>query len=431
MSSRPISNTSGGSSDAAREKCVLVGVAAAGEDVADGEESLAELARLADTAGAETVGTVIQARDRPDPGTYIGRGKAAELATMTAALNAETIIFDDELKPGQQSKLQTITGAKVIDRTGLILDIFAQHAHSAEGKIQVELAQQRYRLTRLVGRGAELSRLGGGIGTRGPGEQKLEVDRRRIRNRIAHLERQLRSIDRTRSVKRKKRATSQVSQIALVGYTNAGKSTLMNRLTDSEVLVGDRLFSTLDPATSRLRLPSGRVAVLSDTVGFVRKLPHQLVEAFRSTLEEVVEADLLLHLTDASASSPADQIAAVREVIAEIGAADLPELIVANKTDIASRGGVARILEEEPGAIAISARSGDGVADLLEAIERLIAGDSRILELTIPYAEGALLDEIHTGCEVLGERHEAEATVITARVPQSQAGKFARFAVGT
>ncbi|HEX2192438.1 MAG TPA: GTPase HflX, partial [Acidimicrobiales bacterium] len=317
-----------------RERIVLVGVAIPPTTVEAAEDSLDELAALVDTAGADEAERILQRRDAPDPATFVGKGKAEELREISETVDADTVVFDDELSPAQSRNLEKILGRTAIDRTAVILDIFAQHAHTQEGKAQVELAQLRYRLPRLRGRGVALSQQAGRIGTRGPGETQLEVDRRRLLRRATKLDADLKELAKNRRTQRKARARSRLQTVALVGYTNAGKSTLLNHLTRSDVLVEDRLFATVDPTTRRLDLPGGERVLLTDTVGFVRKLPHQLVEAFRSTLEEVAEADLLLHVVDASAADPQSQIDAVRTVLAEIGADHVPELLALNKADV-------------------------------------------------------------------------------------------------
>src|ERR687887_1175701 len=316
-----------------RERAVLVGV---GPGIADGD--LDELAALADSAGADAVSRVVQSRSEPDPATFIGRGKLEELHHEVHARGAGSVILDQELTPGQLRSLEERLGVKVIDRTALILDIFALHARSREGKAQVELAQLNYLLPRLRGWGEAMSRLGGGVGTRGPGETKLEIDRQHIRRRITKLRRDIANMSRTRRLKRSRRESTGVPQIAIAGYTNAGKSTLMNALTSADVLVANQLFATLDPTTRRLALPGGRAVTLSDTVGFVGKLPHDLVEAFRSTLEEVTLASLILHVADAAAPELDQQVRAVRDVLAEIGAGDLPEVLALNKADLVDAG---------------------------------------------------------------------------------------------
>ncbi len=342
-----------------RERIVLVGVVLPGSTPEDIEAALDELALLVGTAGADVAARVVQRRDRPDPATFIGKGKARELATLSEAVDADTVVFDEELSPAQQRNLQELIGRTAIDRTAVILDIFAQNARSPEGKAQVELALLRYRLPRLRGRGVSLSQQAGGIGTRGPGETQLEVDRRRLVRRMHRLEADLREVDRTRSVQRKSRARGRHRELALVGYTNAGKSTLLNRLTDAGVPAEDRLFVTLDPRTRQLALPGGETVLVTDTVGFVRKLPHQLVEAFRSTLDSVRLSDLVVHVVDGSAPDPRGQMEAVRTVLAEIGASDVPELVVVNKADRSPEA--KRLADEIEGSVCISARTGEGL----------------------------------------------------------------------
>src|SRR5215467_5017745 len=342
-----------------RQRALLVGTT--------DEESLEELALLADTAGAEPVVRELQRRQTPDPATYIGTGKADELRAISDALDIDVVIFDDELSPAQQRNLEKLFAVDDVDRVALILDIFAQHASSQEGAVQVELAQLRYRLPRLRGRGTELSQQGGGIGTRGPGETQLEVDRRRLLRRIQRLERDIKELGANRATQRKARRRRAIPTIALVGYTNAGKSTLLNRLTDAGVLVENQLFSTLDPTTRRLRLPGGETVLLSDTVGFVRRLPHQLVDAFRSTLEEVVDADLLLHVVDLGAPDAEGRIAAVEAVLREIDAGDVPVLHVWNKADLVDQ----EVVEEQVrthDSVAISAATGEGIDGLLHTV---------------------------------------------------------------
>jgi GTPase len=342
-------------------------------------------------------------------------------------VGADTVIVDEELSPAQLRNLEEIFRCKVLDRTALILDIFAQHAHSAEGKLQVELAQLTYFLPRLRGWGESMSRLGGGIGTRGPGETKLEVDRRRINRRIAKLRRDIRELERTRATKRAERARRAVSSLALVGYTNAGKSTLLNRLTDAGVVVEDRLFSTLDPATRRLHLPDGRDVVLTDTVGFVRKLPHNLVEAFQSTLEEATRADLLLHVVDGTADEPDVQAAAVREVLGEIGAAEIPELILVNKIDEVDRVGVARLRRLFPHACTVSASTGEGVDELLKEVAHRVPRPEIEVTLQIPYDRGEVVAALHAAGGVISEEYGEKGAVVRARLRQDQAGRLEQF----
>ncbi len=397
-----------------RERIVLVGVTFPHGTVASTEAGLDELARLVDTAGADVVGRVVQRRDAPDPATFLGRGKADELLAVCLGTDADTVVFDDDLSPAQQRNLEKLLGRTAIDRTAVILDIFAQNARSQEGRAQVELALLRYRLPRLRGRGRTFSQQAGGIGTRGPGETQLEVDRRRILERIRRLEADLGKLEQTRHVQRRGRQRSRQRLVSLVGYTNAGKSTLLNRLCASDVLVEDRLFSTLDPRTRRLDLPGGETVLVTDTVGFVRKLPHQLVEAFRSTLEVVAESDLVVHVVDGSAPDPEGQIDAVRSVLAEIGADSLPELVVVNKADALGPDGgaggtgrgeeVRRLVASHPGSIVVSARTGAGLDQLLTTVgDRLRVGD-RVVELEIPWARGDVLAAVHREGEIVAER---------------------------
>ncbi len=407
-----------------REKIVLVGVVIAPNTVDDAEEGLDELALLVDTAGADAMARVLQRRDAPDPVWYVGKGKAEELREISLTVDADTVVFDTELAPKQSRNLEKMLGRTAIDRTAVILDIFAQNARSAEGKAQVELAQLRYLLPRLRGKGTSLSQQGAGIGTRGPGETKLEVDRRRLVERVHKLEGQLKDLQRVRLNQRKGRRRNRQAAVALVGYTNAGKSTLLNRLTEAGVLVENRLFSTLDPTTRRLSLPGGEVVLLSDTVGFVRNLPHQLVEAFKSTLDEVAEADLLVHVVDASAVSPEGNIGAVDDVLGSIEAARVPQLIVFNKTDVAWPEQVAQLLDRYPGSVAISAYSGDGIPELLEAISDRIRALTNVVELFIPYGRGDLLAAVHREGEVLVESHEDDGTRVRARLDSAGAGRF-------
>jgi len=393
-----------------RQRALLVGTAVGGRDLEDAEASLAELALLADTAGADPIESILQRRPAPDPATFIGKGKAEELRDLAEVNDIDVVVFDDELSPAQQRNLEKLFGRDVVDRVALILDIFAQHAHSTAGMLQVELAQLRYRLPRLRGRGVEMSRLGGGIGTRGPGETQLEVDRRRIQRRITRLESDLEQLGRTRGLQRQGRRRSELATVALVGYTNAGKSTLLNRLTRAGVLVENRLFSTLDPTTRRLSLPGGEIVLVSDTVGFVRNLPHQLVASFKSTLEEVTGADLLVHVVDGSAADPERQIDAVHAVLAEIGAGDLPELLLVNKCDIAVEHTVESLLSRHPGAVAMSAVSGVGVDNARAAIADGLRKLARIVELVVPYERGDIVAALHREGEVLIEVHDADAT---------------------
>jgi GTP-binding protein HflX len=411
-----------------REKIILVGVTVPPGREADTELHLDELALLVDTAGADEAARVMQRRDHLDPATYIGKGKAEELRDLSNAVDADTVVFDDELTPAQSRNLEKILGRTAIDRTAVILDIFAQNARTQEGKAQVELAQLRYRLPRLRGRGTQLSRLAGGIGTRGPGETQLEVDRRRLVRRMNRLESDLRRLTDQRRLQRKARRRSRLATVSLVGYTNAGKSTLLNTLTDAGVLVEDRLFATLDPRTRRLQLPGGEAVLLSDTVGFVRKLPHQLVEAFRSTLEVVTESDLLVHVVDSTSADPESQIEAVRSVLDEIGAGSVPELLAFNKSDVHGSE-AARLAARHPGSVTISALSGTGIGGLLEAVGDRIRAAANVVELVIPYERGDVLAAVHREGEVLTEIYEDDCTHVRVRVDSAGAARFRDFEV--
>ena len=415
------------------ERVVLMGVWTEGT-LATAENSLRELSLLAETAGSEVLDGLIQRRGRPDTATYVGSGKAAELAGIVAASGADTVICAGELTPGQLRKLEGVVKVKVIDRTALILDIFAQHARSKEGKAQVELAQLQYLLPRLRGWGESLSRQaggrvagGGGIGTRGPGETKIETDRRRIRARITKLKRELDGMSVGRDVQRGQRRRGAVPSVAIAGYTNAGKSSLLNRLTGADVLVDDSLFATLDPAVRKARTPAGRPFTLTDTVGFVRHLPHQLVEAFRSTLEEVAEADLILHVVDGSDADPRAQIAAVREVLGQIGAARVPELVVVNKADVADPIVVDGLRLAE-GAIVVSARTGEGLPALLSELEQKIPRRDKEITVLVPYDRGDLISRAHQEGEVLTVTHGQNGTQLSARVPPGLAAELDRAA---
>ncbi|HEX9540936.1 MAG TPA: GTPase HflX [Streptosporangiaceae bacterium] len=412
------------------ERVILVGVWTEGT-LANAENSLRELSRLAETAGSVVLDGLVQRRGRPDPATYIGSGKAAEIASLVTSLAADTVICDGELSPSQLRRLEGVVKVKVIDRTALILDIFAQHARSKEGKAQVELAQLEYLLPRLRGWGESLSRQaggrvagGGGIGTRGPGETKIETDRRRIRTRTAKLRRQLAEMSVGRKVQRRQRSRREVPAVAIAGYTNAGKSSLLNRLTGAGVLVDDSLFATLDPAVRRARTPSGRWFTLTDTVGFVRHLPHQLVEAFRSTLEEVAESDLIVHVVDGSDADPQAQIAAVREVLGEIGAGRVRELVVINKADAADPIEVEGLRLKERGSVVVSARTGAGLADLVAAIEAALPQRDREVTAVVPYGRGDLVARAHSEGEVLAVRHGQDGTELIARLPPDLAAEI-------
>jgi GTP-binding protein HflX len=415
-----------------REKIVLVGVTIPPSGDEETASNLDELALLIDTAGAVEVARVEQRRDRPDPATFIGRGKAEELRQLCLAVDADTVVFDNDLSPAQQYNLERLLGRTALDRTAVILDIFAQNAHTLEGKAQVELALLRYRLPRLRrGAKAALSQQGG-IGshapTRGPGETKLETDRRRITRRITKLEGELRDLRRHRQLQRKGRRRSGLGTITIVGYTNAGKSTLLNRLTAAGVLVEDRLFATLDPTTRRLALPGGEPVLVTDTVGFVRRLPHGLVEAFKSTLEVVAEADLLLHVVDASSPDPEAQIDAVHEVLAEIDADRVPELVAFNKADQAGEE-AQRLAKLHPGSVAISAVTGDGIEALLLAASDRLRALSAVTELLIPYDRGDVLAAVHREGELLSSSHEAAGVRVRARLSGPSVGRLADFVV--
>nr|WP_157408016.1 GTPase HflX [Actinomadura atramentaria] len=415
------------------ERVVLVGVWTEGT-AEQADNSLRELALLAETAGSEVLEGLVQRRSRPDPASYIGSGKAAELRDVVIATGADTVICDGELAPSQLRHLEDVVGVKVIDRTALILDIFAQHAKSREGKAQVELAQLEYLLPRLRGWGGNLSRqVGGraaggvGIGGRGPGETKIELDRRRIRTRMAKLRRQLDEMAKSRDTKRGERRRNAVPAVAIAGYTNAGKSSLLNRLTGAGVLVEDALFATLDPTVRRAETAGGRAYTLADTVGFVRHLPHQLVDAFRSTLEEVSDAGLVLHVVDGSDPDPEAQLAAVRTVLREIGADRVPELVVINKADAADDLAVARLRRLEPRSVVVSARTGAGIEELRAAIEENLPGLEHEVRVLVPYGRGDLVARVHERGEIIAEEHRSEGTALHARVPEDLAGELRRF----
>jgi len=425
-----------------RERIVTVGVTIPPSTAEDTEAHLDELAELVDTAGADVVAEVVQRRERPDPATYIGRGKAEELRSVSEEVDSDTVVFDDELSPAQSRNLEKLLGRTAIDRTAVILDIFAQNASTQEGKAQVELAQLRYRLPRIRGRGITLSQQAGRIGTRGPGETQLEVDRRRLLRRVTKLEADLARLRATRRTQRKARTRSRRRSLSLVGYTNAGKSTLLNRLTGAGVLVEDRLFATLDPRVRRLDLPGGEAVLLSDTVGFVRKLPTMLVEAFQSTLEVVAESDLLVHVVDSAAPDPEVQMAAVRTVLDDIGAGSVPELLAFNKADVVAsddaEGGAAtmkRLLARHPGSVSLSALTGEGVDDLLVAVADRLRALEAVVELLVPYERGDVLAALHREGEVLVEAHESApsgdsgATRVRARLDDPARRRFAEFVV--
>lgn len=418
------------------ERVVLTGLWTSG-GVQAAENSLRELALLAETAGSRVLDGVVQRRPAPDPGTFLGTGKAAEVRALVVAEGADTVICDGELSPSQRRGLEDVIGVKVIDRTALILDIFAQHAKSREGKAQVELAQYEYLLPRLRGWGESMSRQAGGrvaggagIGSRGPGETKIELDRRRIRTRMAKLRREIAGMRTARLTQRDGRRRNAVPGVAITGYTNAGKSSLLNRLTGAGVLVEDALFATLDPTVRRATAPDGREFTLTDTVGFVRQLPHQLVEAFRSTLEEVADADVVLHVVDGSHPDPEGQLTAVRAVLAEVGAAQLPEVVAVNKADAADPEVVARVLRRESRAVAVSARTGAGVAKLRDIVVALLPRPDIEVEVLLPFDRGDLVSRVHADGEVLAEEHTPQGTRLRARVGPQLASALADHAVG-
>jgi GTP-binding protein HflX len=420
------------------ERVVLVGVWSGGS-AEDAENSLTELKLLAETAGSVVLEALMQRRRNPDPATYIGSGKVDDLRLAVEASGADTVICDGELAPSQLRNLEDRVKVKVVDRTALILDIFAQHAKSKEGKAQVELAQLSYMTQRLRGWGGNLSRQaggrvgvqGGGIGGRGPGETKIETDRRRIKTKMAKLRRELTTMTTTRDTKRSERRRNQIPSVSIAGYTNAGKSSLLNRLTNAGVLVEDALFATLDPTTRRATTSDGRIYTLSDTVGFVRHLPHQLVEAFRSTLEEVGDSDVVLHVVDGSHPDPEGQLAAVREVFAEIGADRVPEVVVINKSDVADPMAIARLLAREPHAVVCSAHTGDGIADVVAALESELPRPQVDVEVLLPYDRGDLVSQIHENGEILSSEHTGEGTHISARVNRGLAGALEQYAVAS
>ncbi len=411
-----------------RERILVVGVSFPPHDDEAVEESLEELALLVDTAGADVVGRVVQRRNSPDPATYVGKGKVEEIRRLAEATDCDTVVFDDELSPAQQYNLEKQLGRTAIDRTAVILDIFAQNAHSQEGKAQVQLALFRYRLPRLRGKGGSMSQQAGGVGTRrGPGETQLEIDRRRITRLIHKLEADLRQIAHHRDTQRKSRRRSSLRHVVIVGYTNAGKSTLLNRLTSAGVLVEDRLFATLDATTRRLQLPGGESVLLTDTVGFVKKLPHQLVQAFASTLDVVNEGDLLVHVVDGSGPDPEGHMRAVRQVVDEIGGHDVPELLVFNKADVSDEA--RRLADAHPGSVAISAATGEGVDELLLRIGDRLRSLVPAVQMFVPYERGDVLAALHRSGEVLTETAEDSGVRVSVRLEASEVGRFDDFLV--
>ena len=413
-----------------REQIVIVGVTLPGHTDDDTEAGLDELELLIDTAGADVVGRVMQRRDSPDHTWYIGKGKAEELRDICLVVDADTVVFDNELAPAQQYNLEKLLGRTALDRTAVILDIFAQNAHTLEGKAQVELALLRYRLPRLRrGATARMSQQRGSIGGRfGSGETKLEVDRRRIKNRISRLEKELKDLHTNRHLQGKGRSRSGLAAVTIVGYTNAGKSTLLNRLTQAGVLVEDRLFATLDPTTRRLSLPGGEPVLLTDTVGFVRRLPHGLVESFKSTLEVASSADFLVHVVDCAAPDPEGQIAAVREVLGEIDALKVPELLVFNKADV-EPDVAASLVERHQGSVAVSAVTGEGIEQFQQVLGDRLRSIAKVVELLIPYDRGDVLASIHREGEVVSTHHGDEGIRVRARLSEASAGRLGEYVV--
>lgn len=411
-----------------RERIVLVGVTQGGQTRSETEASLDELESLVDTAGADALERVIQARERPDPATFVGKGKVDEIREISLAIDSDTVVFDDELSPAQQLNLERILKRTAIDRTAVILDIFAQHATSAEGKAQVELALLKYRLPRLRG-ARNHSQQAGGIGTRGPGETQLEVDRRRLVRRMHKLERDLARISERRVNQRKARRRSPFKTVAFVGYTNAGKSSLLKLITGADLRVEDRLFATLDPVTRRFQLPGGEQILITDTVGFVKKLPHQLVESFKSTLEVAAAADLLVHVVDASGADPASHMAAVAEVLSTIEAQDIAQVVVFNKIDMVDDP--AALCAAYPGVVPVSAAHGIGIDDFVAAIGDGLRARTESYELFVPWSRGDALAAIHREGEVVDESSEDDGMRIAARLDSDSAKRLADFIVST
>jgi GTP-binding protein HflX len=420
------------------ENVVLIGVHS-GSSVAEAETSLRELAALAETAGARVLDGLLQRRPHPDPSTYFGRGKAQELADVVAALGADTVIADTELAPSQRRALEDVVKVKVIDRTAVILDIFGQHAKTREGKAQVELAQLQYLLPRLRGWGESMSRqaggqvgsAGAGMGSRGPGETKIELDRRRIHTRMARLRKQIKGFAPAREAKRANRSRRAVPSVAIAGYTNAGKSSLLNRITRAGVLVENALFATLDPTVRRSQTPDGRVFTLADTVGFVRNLPHQLVEAFRSTLEEVAKADVIVHVVDASHPDPGSQIATVRDVIGEVDGRDIPEIVAFNKSDLVSEDDLLVLRGLEPNAVFVSARTGAGIDQLIAKIAELLPAPEVEYELLVPFDRGDVVALAHERGRVLSLDYQEDGTRVRVLVDPAVADPLREFVTAT
>jgi GTPase len=415
------------------EKVVLIGVWGRGT-VLEAENSLRELAALAETAGAQVLDGLLQRRAFPDPASYLGKGKAQELKAIVAACEADTVIADTELAPSQRRTLEDIVKVKVVDRTAIILDIFAQHAKSREGKAQVELAQLEYLLPRLRGWGESMSRQAGGqvgggvgIGSRGPGETKIELDRRRINTRMAKLRKQIKEMAPARATMRSSRSKNETPSVAIAGYTNAGKSSLLNRITRAGVLVENALFATLDPTVRKTQTADGREYTLADTVGFVKDLPHQLVEAFRSTIEEIAHSDLVVHVVDASHPDPAGQIQTVRNVLADVDADNVKELLVFNKCDLVVLDQQIALRGMEPGAILVSAASGEGIAELLEQIETLLPRPEILVKALIPYSRGDLVSRIHSEARIVSVEHQDAGTLVEARVKPQLASELNAF----
>ncbi|MFM1984303.1 MAG: hypothetical protein RL723_738 [Actinomycetota bacterium] len=417
------------------EKVILIGIWGS-NTLLDAENSLRELAALAETAGATVLDGLLQRRANPDPATFLGKGKAQELKQLVAAAEADTVIADTELAPSQRRALEDVINVKVIDRTAVILDIFAQHAKSREGKAQVELAQLEYLLPRLRGWGESMSRQAGGqaaggvgMGSRGPGETKIELDRRRINTRMAKLRKQIAAMKPARETKRANRDRNSIPAVAIAGYTNAGKSSLLNRMTQAGVLVQNALFATLDPTVRKAKTPDGRDFTFADTVGFVRNLPHQLVEAFRSTLEEIAGSDLIVHIVDASHPDPSGQIATVRNVIGEVGARNIPELIVFNKIDLADETQRMALRGMEPGSIGVSARTGEGIEELMQVIAALLPEPNVEVAALIPYDRGDLVSRLHLNSRIMVLDYREGGTFIRAMVKPDMAAELSDYRI--